>query len=281
MGKKTVYLIIISIVFIYGFSSCMPERNDELSSKEIQISLRSVGDQLLRISGDSTSLVLPIKKISEYKYELSFERAITIFPDTLVKNVRLRFREEVLYENYVVEVIQCKNEEVAYSYQIRSNTEKTIIPCSGRALPLSCYTIQIEFLQNNEHSLLWISLLGVVAILGLIIVVISKKKTKNKSKDHSYIGIGSFRFYPEQNKLIREAIEINLSKKECEILEIFISQPNQIIKREDLTKKVWEDNGVFVGRSLDTYISKLRKKLQEDSSIQIKNVHGVGYKLEM
>ena len=80
---------------------------------------------------------------------------------------------------------------------------------------------------------------------------------------------------------MKEAIEINLSKKECELLAIFIAKPNQIIKRDELTKKVWEDNGVFVGRSLDTYISKLRKKLKDDTSIKLTNVHGIGYKLEI
>jgi DNA-binding winged helix-turn-helix (wHTH) protein len=60
-----------------------------------------------------------------------------------------------------------------------------------------------------------------------------------------------------------------------------VAHPNQIIKRDELTKKVWEDNGVFVGRSLDTYISKLRKILKDDDSIRITNVHGVGYKLEV
>ena len=55
----------------------------------------------------------------------------------------------------------------------------------------------------------------------------------------------------------------------------------EIIKREELSKKVWEDNGVFVGRSLDTYVSKLRKKLKQDSALKIINVHGVGYKLEV
>ena len=72
-----------------------------------------------------------------------------------------------------------------------------------------------------------------------------------------------------------------MSKKECELLAILIAHPNQIVKREVLTKKVWEDNGVIVGRSLDTYISKLRKKLKDDESIKITNVHGVGYKLEV
>ena len=72
-----------------------------------------------------------------------------------------------------------------------------------------------------------------------------------------------------------------MSKKECELLEIFVANINQVVKREELTKKVWEDNGVIVSRSLDTYISKLRKKLKEDHAIQFINVHGIGYKLKI
>ena len=64
-------------------------------------------------------------------------------------------------------------------------------------------------------------------------------------------------------------------------MAIFVANPNQIIKRDELTKRVWEDNGVIVGRSLDTYISKLRKKLKDDDTIKLINVHGVGYKLEI
>ena len=72
-----------------------------------------------------------------------------------------------------------------------------------------------------------------------------------------------------------------LSKKECELLYIFSQKPNEIITRDELTKKVWEDHGVFVGRSLDTYISKLRKLIKEDPNLKITNIHGVGYSLEI
>ena len=66
-----------------------------------------------------------------------------------------------------------------------------------------------------------------------------------------------------------------------ELLTIFVGRPNQVIKRDELIKRVWEDHGVFVGRSLDTYISKLRKKIKEDPSLKLTNIHGVGYKLEV
>ena len=108
-----------------------------------------------------------------------------------------------------------------------------------------------------------------------------KKEVVKESKNEKQAILGSFIFYPEQNKLMQKAKEITLSKKECELLEIFVANENLVVKREDLTKQVWEDNGVIVGRSLDTYISKLRKKLQEDTSIKLTNIHGVGYKLEV
>ena len=84
-----------------------------------------------------------------------------------------------------------------------------------------------------------------------------------------------------QNKLIKEAIEIKLSAKECELMAILSVNQNQVVKREVLVKEIWEDRGVFVDRSLDTFISKLRKKFKDDASINIINIHGVGYKLEV
>ena len=109
-----------------------------------------------------------------------------------------------------------------------------------------------------------------------------RKKVKElNNSNKNIISIGKFQFYPDENKLTVEATEISLSKKEVELLTIFVANPNKIIKREELSKKVWEDHGVFVGRSLDTYISKLRKKLSNDELIKLTNVHGIGYMLEV
>ena len=166
-----------------------------------------------------------------------------------------------------------------------SNEEKGIIPCSGRELHKDCYMVTVRFTKapetfTNNTKLIFLVL---IIVLALVVFVFYKRKPKliPTTQEDIYETIGRYKFYPEQNKLIKEAIEISLSKKECELLSIFIAKPNQIIKRDELTKKVWEDNGVFVSRSLDTYISKLRKKLQEDPSIKLTNIHGIGYKLEI
>jgi hypothetical protein len=230
--------------------------------------------------------VLPVIKQDGLKYKLSFQNQVSIEPDSLVAIAKRSFQKAELSEFYIVEVIQCSDSEVAYSYKMRNEKDKNIIPCRGRNLPKSCYSIETRFLAGpmfflSRTVLVWI--LGFIIILILLDIYfnIYRKSDALNSGTHAHTSIGSFQFYPEQNKLVKAAVEINLSKKECELLEIFIARPNEIIKRDELTKKVWEDNGVIVGRSLDTYISKLRKILKDDESIKLTNVHGVGYKLEI
>jgi len=65
------------------------------------------------------------------------------------------------------------------------------------------------------------------------------------------------------------------------VLQILAGKPNSIIERDSIQKEVWENEGVIVTRSLDMFISKLRKKLIADELVKIVNVHGKGYKLEI
>ena len=73
----------------------------------------------------------------------------------------------------------------------------------------------------------------------------------------------------------------DLTKTETRVLRIFALTPNETIERGRLQKEIWEDEGVIVGRSLDMFISKLRKKLDPDPTIKIAVIRGKGYKLEI
>jgi DNA-binding response OmpR family regulator len=72
-----------------------------------------------------------------------------------------------------------------------------------------------------------------------------------------------------------------LTQKEADLLRMLALQPNQVLTRDLLLKTIWEDNGYFVARSMDVFISRLRKYLQPDGRLRIVNLHGVGYKLEV
>ncbi len=70
-----------------------------------------------------------------------------------------------------------------------------------------------------------------------------------------------------------------LTQKEADILRFLYKNKNNIVKREDILLKIWGENDYFMGRSLDVFITKLRKYLKDDESIEIQNHHGIGFKL--
>lgn len=286
MIKKKSLLILCFLSFLMSiFNVYSQNLQDENFSEKVKIVLRQVGNELLLENQDSTSLILPIKQVEEDVFQISFQKELSFEPNLLVAIVKQNISAASLSKNYRVQVLQCSDKEVAYSYEINVDEEKTIIPCAGRVLSEQCYFIEVRFLdkKTSKNNLLYYYIF-IPLILGFLYREFYLKRVgKNRLEKTVVIekSIGSFVFYPEQNKLVKKAKEITLSKKECELLEIFVANKNKVIKREELTKKVWEDNGVIVGRSLDTYISKLRKKLQEDETIKLLNVHGVGYKLEI
>lgn len=93
--------------------------------------------------------------------------------------------------------------------------------------------------------------------------------------------IGIFRFdFNNQQLIISDKKSIKLTNKEARLLKILVQNKNQVVERDIIMKSIWEDEGYFVARSMDVFISKLRKYLKEDPLIMINNIHGVGYRLE-
>ncbi len=72
---------------------------------------------------------------------------------------------------------------------------------------------------------------------------------------------------------------LQLTQKEADLLKLFVENPNQVLKRSDILKQIWGDDDYFLGRSLDVFISRLRKYLRDDESLKIENIHGVGFRL--
>jgi len=99
----------------------------------------------------------------------------------------------------------------------------------------------------------------------------------NKKKD-SYI-IGNYTFDPLKQLLIYRDKSIKLTTKESELLELLCRHGNEILERNYALKTIWVDDNYFNARSMDVYITRLRKYLMKDPSVKILNVHGRGYKL--
>jgi len=92
---------------------------------------------------------------------------------------------------------------------------------------------------------------------------------------------GKFIFDYPNRMLCSPGDKVNLTKKEAEVLRMLASNVNNVVKREKVLTDVWGENDYFMGRSMDVYIARLRKKLREDKNVSIVNVHRMGFKLEV
>jgi len=114
-------------------------------------------------------------------------------------------------------------------------------------------------------------------------VLLSNDRMLNQERPKATAGevldIGAFKFTPDRNQLQIGITDLRLTARECEVLKLLYHHQYQVIPRADLLKKLWGDDSFFNARSLDVFITKLRKLLQADKNVQIINVRGVGYKL--
>ncbi len=289
-SKILPFFVVGCLLFtIVSFVAEKSDKSDFEAAKEVII-MREISNRVLRYTGDTTSTVLPINRLAENEFEIPFESGFSFKPDSLVRIIDRVISSNDLPRNYIVNVIECNTSKVIFGYAILGINQKKIVPCLGRQQPNKRYCINIKFeeaswLPKNLY-LLGLGLLGV----GLFAFVIQRfRKTASPIKEtieeipinKATIQLGKYEFLPEELLLVFGAEKIPLTIKEAKLLSIFASNFNQIVDRNRLQKEVWEDEGVIVGRSLDMFISKLRKKLEQDPTVKLTNIHGKGYKLEV
>jgi DNA-binding winged helix-turn-helix (wHTH) protein len=259
--------------------------NDDFDFARREILLRRIGHEILLQSGDSTSRILPVEKITENEYQIRFENDLTFQPDSLINTTQRLLAKDPLARDYVVNVLNCANSSVAYGYAISKNKKDDILTCKGRVQPRACYMINIKFKRtgiNTAKNRYLLGSLSLLAFVGFIFLrSVKSKRALPEVKDTGTFNLGSVLFDSENRKLVINGKTTDLTVTETRVLLIFALSPNETIERSRLQKEIWEDEGVIVGRSLDMFISKLRKKLEPDPTIKIAVIRGKGYKLEI
>ena len=271
------FMLVILLIAAVAFIS----KKDEIPEKHIEVVLRNLGHQLLLTAKDSSSRVLPVKKLNENRYQISFQNDFAFISDTLINLVQRTFKKNALSTEYIVSLKNCKQNETVFAFEINSQTGD-LTGCRGRKLAVDCYVIEIDLLKANKFNFFWLLLLIIpLSLAGFYVKNKFREQEENESitNTNDYIQLGSFQFYADNNVLKRENNTITLSEKETKALKIFAENINQIVEREKLMKEIWEDEGIVViSRNVDVLVSKLRKKLSDDNSIKFINVHGRGYK---
>lgn len=115
--------------------------------------------------------------------------------------------------------------------------------------------------------------------LALKIEVFLKRSGQRVSQPKGMITIGRFEFDAINQRLTMDGKKRELTLREADLLRIFCENKDTILKRDDLLMKVWGDDHYFASRSLDVFVSRLRKYLNPDPDVKIENIHNVGYRL--
>src|SRR4026207_367278 len=140
-------MIIAILISAVAFSS----KKNEIPEKHLEVVLRDLGHQLLLSAKDSSSRVLPVKKLKENTYQISFQNDFGFISDTLINLVQRTFQKNALANNYIVNLRNCKQNETVFAFEINSETGD-LTPCRGRTLEVSCYVIEIELLKKNKFN---------------------------------------------------------------------------------------------------------------------------------
>ena len=107
------------------------------------------------------------------------------------------------------------------------------------------------------------------------------RRTSGESPVLDVYKLSRFRFDTQKQQLIDGDNIIKLTTKESELLKLLCTNANKVLERQVALKTIWVDDNYFNARSMDVYITKLRKHLKDDPTVEIINVHGKGYKLVM
>lgn len=117
--------------------------------------------------------------------------------------------------------------------------------------------------------------------LLLKIEIFLKRTQKNLPAEKSVYEIGKYQFDTNNFILFNEGEKISLTQREAELLKLFLDNKNSVLKREQILTSLWGTDDYFMGRSLDVFISRLRKILINEKGISIENLHGIGFRFSI
>lgn len=280
--------------------------DDSIAEKRIGVCMRMIGHEVLQCLGNENSRVLPIEKIAEQEdfttYRIPFEFQFEFDPSDIIIIINQVMASSNIASDYLVQVEQCETKEIVHSFEIR-NAYPDLIPCTGRILPKDCYSLLITLFESyhplphststdslstdgsltltsspTAHPLRFtLFLVPVLILLGFTGYFM--KRSSPTDLDPNILSIGKYQWDKRNMTLSLHDQVTSLSHKEAALLTVLHANANRPMEREALLQQVWGDEGDYIGRTLDVFISKLRKKLEADSTVKIINIRGVGYKL--
>ncbi|MCX6216657.1 winged helix-turn-helix domain-containing protein [Spirosoma sp.] len=286
----SVFLLLIGMLFVRFIGIGSPSEN-LFTPEKVNLALRRTAHHLLRAAGDSTSRIPAVQQINPQTFQVQFGHNFDY--DQLPGILQASFRLHKVTQPYDVAVLDCKRGTFQLGYSFRDLLDGHSIPCVGRTMSAGCYVLQVTFEQATlpvPRIPFWpiLSLGGL--LVGLLVVGWNRNKghlgadfpqQPSSVLNPALLNFGCSSLDVANLTLSIGTYQHKLTYREAKLLRLLANHPNQVLERDHILKLVWEDEGIIVGRSVDVFISRLRKLLQPDPTVKIVAVHGVGYRLEV
>ncbi|MEQ9466034.1 MAG: response regulator transcription factor [Ekhidna sp.] len=179
------------------------------------------------------------------------------------------------YDLCILDLMMPKKDGFTLAKEIRATDDETpIIFLTAKSMKqdiIKGFTIGADDYMTKPFSM--------EELLLRIQAILKRAAKKDEEPFPNMFNIAGLTYYYQENRLITPKREINLTTKENELLRIFFENINKTVERSSALKKIWKDDSYFNARSMDVYIAKIRKYLQDEPSLKILTIHGEGFKL--
>lgn len=303
--------LIISVLLMQFVWYNPPAQKAEtvIAAEKVNLALRRTGHLILKQSGDSTTQIPPVKQVSQNVWELRLPEYFQY--DSLPYFLQSSLNIHQIRCKYNVAIFKCSDTTLVKGYSFGDIANGQKAPCTNRIMEKDCYDIRLTLLpeMKKEHSFMLIArivsafssvVLSVIAVVYFVGIYRNSRKDLPFSSGETDSGLLSPEAEERINIPVKPALRFanssldvsnlelkcgeichRLTYREAKLLHFFVQQANQVLERNFILENVWEDEGIVVGRSIDMFVSRLRKMLKDDPDVQLVAVHGIGYKMEI
>lgn len=260
------------------------------NERKTSLALRQIGHNYLVGCGDATSLIPAIQERADGSLLLVLEQDIDY--DTIATITQTVLANAGIRRDYTLSLEDCATGEVFLGsfWNVTDGLQPGYgAACTGRDQEARCANISLAFHAEEEAGVpvgSW--LLGGLGVLLLFAGPLTRRgeesrvgplaKETQQSASPAPLRLTANCCFDKTTQLLRVgASEHQLTHREGQLLTYLVARPNEILQRQDIHDAVWGVDGIITGRSLDVFVSRLRKKLAGAAALEIKTVHGVGY----
>jgi hypothetical protein len=290
-ARKLSFVLCVLTGLLFDLKPAVANNETIRFAEKANLALRRTAHHLLIANGDSLSQIPPVRQVNSNTFSIKVDHLFDYekLPELLKQSLKIHD----ITEGYNVTVLNCETGILQLGYNFQDLNRKDGVPCQDRQREEGCYDVQVSFITTppaTQSSSNWWLLPFGGALAGFWFITWKRSRSKKAPVNGSEIlvppaatgiGFGNSILDTQNQTLISDAVTYNLTYRETKLLNLFVTHTNQILERDFILKSVWEDEGVIVGRSVDVFVSRLRKFLIKDPKVKITAVHSIGYKMEV